>query len=92
MLCLIVTCILLSTNGRAGAVKKPGVDPGVASITRGMLALRIPERKECGTQGRRTVVEANYLSLDLSKLRNKVAYHYDVGFEPALPKRLLRYV
>ena len=86
-------------------MKKPGADPGVASITKGMsalriperkecgaMSLRIPERKECGTLGRRTVVETNYLSLDLSKLRNKVAYHYDVGFEPALPKRLLRYV
>jgi len=57
-----------------------------------MKALQIPRRKDCGTQGRRTVVETNYLSLDLSKLRNKTAYHYDVEFEPALPKRLLRYV
>jgi hypothetical protein len=57
-----------------------------------MKALLIPKRKECGTAGRRTVVETHYLSLDLSRLRNREAYHYDVEFEPALPKRLLRYV
>jgi hypothetical protein len=57
-----------------------------------MKALQIPRRKDHGTQGRLTKVQTNYLSLDLSKLRNKEAYHYDVEFEPALPKRLLRYV
>ena len=84
MLFLIVECILLSTNSCAGTVKKP--------VEAGRNSLHIPKRKECGTKGRRTVVETNYLSLDLSKLRNKIAYHYDVEFEPALPKRLLRYV
>lgn len=80
-----------SAPAPTGAVKKSGTDPGVAAITKGMKSLQIPVRKECGTVGRRTVVETNHLSLDLSKLRNKVAYHYDVEFDPPLPKRLLRH-
>jgi len=56
------------------------------------MALQIPKRKGCGTEGRRIMVETNYLSLDLSKLRNNITYHYDVEFQPALPKRLLKYV
>ena len=71
---------------------KPGTDAGFGAITKGMKTLLIPKRKECGTLGRRTVVETNYLSLDLSRLRNKEAYHYDVEFDPQVPKRLLRYV
>lgn len=79
-----------SSSAPTGAIRKTGADPGVAGITKGMKALRIPVRKDCGTQGRRTKVETNYLSLDLSKLRNKVAYHYDVVFDPPVPNRLLR--
>jgi len=79
------------SHAPAGTVKKPGADAGVEAITKGMKDLLIPKRKECGTLGRRTRVETNYLSLDLSRLRNKEAYHYDVEFEPALPKRLLRH-
>jgi hypothetical protein len=66
-------------------------DHGVAATSKG-VALQIPKRKGHGTAGRQTVVETNYLSLDLSKLRNRIAYHYDVEFQPALPKRLLKYV
>jgi hypothetical protein len=75
----------------AGTVKKTAEDAGVASVTKEIATLQIPRRKDCGTKGRRTLVETNYLSLNVSKLRGKIAYHYDVEFQPPLPKRLLRY-
>ncbi|XP_069693993.1 protein argonaute-2-like isoform X2 [Periplaneta americana] len=62
----------------------------IQAITKGMQSLIIPRRKSPGTRGRPTVVEVNYLALNISKLRNPIAYHYDVKFEPELPKRLLR--
>jgi hypothetical protein len=67
-------------------------DPGVGAAGRGTETLEIPKSKGCGTRGTPTVVETNYLSLDLSSLGNKVVYHYGVKFEPALSKRLRRYV
>jgi hypothetical protein len=77
----------------AGSVKQQTGDVHVAAVTKGSLALQIPKRKGCGTLGRTTVVETNYISLDFSRLRNKVAIHYDVEFKPSpFPKRLLRYV
>jgi len=90
MLFFIVKRIILFTDYLVNSVKITA-DANVAATSKG-LALQIPKRKGCGTEGRRTVVETNYLSLDLSKLRNSVAYHYDVEFLPALPKRLLKYV
>jgi hypothetical protein len=66
-------------------------DIGVAAPSKG-VALQIPKRIGHGTEGRRTMVETNYLSLDVSKPRNRIAYHYDVEFQPERPKRLLKYV
>jgi hypothetical protein len=77
----------------ADTVKRQTGDAHVAAITKGIQALQIPRRKGCGTTGTKIVVEINYLSLDLSRLRNKIAIHYDVEFKPSpFPKRLLRYV
>ncbi|KDR12582.1 hypothetical protein L798_13538 [Zootermopsis nevadensis] len=80
-------------NPRAGTVRQQTGDADVAAITKGIQTLKIPNRTGCGTKGRKTAVETNYLSLDLSKLRNKIAIHYDVEFKPSpFPKRLLRCV
>lgn len=53
----------------------------------------IPKRRNpgsAGTKGRQITVEANVMSIALSKNFNPHAVHYDVAFEPDKPKFMLR--
>lgn len=79
-----------------GAVQRTVSDTSsVAAITQSIQTFRIPTRKDrhrCGTKGRPIIVETNHLALDLTKIRNNIVIHYDVTLNPAVPKRLFRYV
>nr|QUP51772.1 Ago2b [Locusta migratoria] len=55
--------------------------------------LNIPVRPDInkgGTLGRKTEVDTNHLRLDFSRLKSKIAIHYDVEITPDRPKRLFR--
>ncbi|XP_050538341.1 protein argonaute-2-like isoform X4 [Daktulosphaira vitifoliae] len=55
--------------------------------------LDIPKRKNTkigGTLGRKTDIDVNHLPMNLQKLFKKEVHHYDVQFNPDVPKKLLR--